>query len=117
VIVVFGCDFLSSGSVPFSRELDALFRSEVPKASSLIGRAEHLARRGLTIRYRILRTPAGFGADVGARFARCIRAAIGLREPQATRDEQRRHCYRNMFRFHWFLILEVKLHAHFFADR
>ena len=96
--------FSSSGAVPLSRLLDALFGSHLPKLPCLIGgsvhlagigRIEHLAGHGLAL-WRI-------NADVRARFVERIRAPGRPAEPQSTGGEQRRYCQEQMFSSHWLL--------------
>ncbi len=106
MIVGLGCYFSPSGAVPLSRELDPLFRSEVRKPPSRIGRGEprgrieHLAGLGWAL-WR-------FEADVHARFVERMRAPGRPGEPQSTSGEQRRYCQGQMFSFHCFLALDSR---------
>jgi len=71
--------------MPLSRELDALFRSEVREPLIRLGRTEHLAGVGSAM-WR-------FKADARARFVERMRAPGRPGEPQSTGREQRRYCY------------------------
>lgn len=93
---------LSPGAVPFSRELDPLFRSEIREPPSRIGRTVHLPWLGLAVR-RLLaiwrfRADADGGCFVGLR----VPGFPG--EPQSTSREQRRYGQQQSFSFHCFAL-------------
>ena len=97
-LVVVRRDLLSSGPAPLSRELDALFRSEVGKPPIRNRRLEHLAGLGSAM-WR-------FQADAHARFLERMRAPGRPGEPQSTGGEQRRYCQGQMFCFHYILLFD-----------
>jgi len=82
--------------VPFSRKLDPLFWSEVPKTPTWIGRSEHLAGLGAIV--------LSFQGDPRARFVGRIRAPVRPGEPQSsTGGEQRDYHQEKTFSFHYVL--------------
>ena len=105
--------------MPLSRELDPLFRSEVRKPPSGIGRTENVAGLGTAVwtrgRTRLdgqrggdIRINIGallrFQVDVYARFLGRRRVPSRPGEPQSSDGEQRRYCQEQMFCFHGFLL-------------